>query len=432
MNPRRRRLLLLNIGLAAVLVLVAAGGYFVFLRPSGTADPTGMRTVQVQRGTVESTVTASGSVQPTKSANVDFGTTGTVEKINVGEGDEVDKGDVLARLDDSAQRQALTAARSKLNAAEDSLSEVEDEPDCDSSTTSSSGGGSGGGNGGGQSSCKTDASVSSAQSDVDSAQAGVSQAEADLSATKLKAPMSGTVVAINGTVGSSSVGSGSGSGSSGSGSDSGSGSGSGSGSSSSSSSSGTLDTSSGFVVIADLDTLVVDVSLAESDVGKVKRSQHATVTFPAMSGKSAKGDVRSIDLTGSTSNGVVSYGVRVRLSSVPSGVRVGQTAAISIVTAKKSNVLYLPTVAVHTAGGTSTVQLVRDGKTTTRTVETGIKGDQTTEITSGLKEGDQVVLVTAAQASQAANQNGGGGFVQRGGGGGGGGGNRQPIVVQKP
>lgn len=405
MRRKRRRLVLLNVGLALVLVVVAGGVYLLVFGPDdANSAAAGVRTYRAARATVESTVTATGAVQPGRSANVDFGTSGTVQKIDVAVGDTVAKGDVLARLDGSAQRQAVTAARSRLDAAEQALAELEDEETCDDSASSPAGsngstGANDTGGGNGQSACKTEAQLASAEADVDAARSDLDQAKADRAATKLTAPMAGTVVAVNGTVGSSSSAS-SGSGSSGSGSN-------GSGSDSSTSSTGSLDTDSGFVVIADMHHLVVDVSLAEADVTKVKKGQRVTVTFPALTGGQAKGRVTSIDLAGTTTNNVVTYGVRVNLASVPKGLRLGQTADVSIVTARAAGVLSVPSVAVHTAGGTPTVRVLQNGKVVTKPVQTGIEGTQMTQITSGLKVGDEVVIVTAGQASRAAStQNG--------------------------
>ena len=67
----------------------------------------------------------------------------------------------------------------------------------------------------------------------------------------------------------------------------------------------TASTSSDLVVVANLAALQVSVSVPESDIGSLKVGQAATVTFPAVSGASAKGKITSIDPVPTTSNSVV-------------------------------------------------------------------------------------------------------------------------------
>jgi macrolide-specific efflux system membrane fusion protein len=114
-----------------------------------------------------------------------------------------------------------------------------------------------------------------------------------------------------------------------------------------------------------------------------------------MQGTRASGKVTAIDQTPTTSNNVVQYGVTVSLTDPPSGLRIGATATVQITTASAQNVLYVPTAAVRTAGGRGTVTVMSGGKQVTKIVETGIQGDQGTEIKSGLNEGDQVLVATA-------------------------------------
>jgi hypothetical protein len=74
--------------------------------------------------------------------------------------------------------------------------------------------------------------------------------------------------------------------------------------------------------------------------------------------------------------------------------RVARGTLLASVSAKAANALYVPAAAVRTAGGQSTVTVLQGGRRVDRTVEFGIKGDQGTEIKSGLDAGDQVVLST--------------------------------------
>jgi macrolide-specific efflux system membrane fusion protein len=243
----------------------------------------------------------------------------------------------------------------------------------------------------------------------------------------IKAPFSGTVTAVSGTVGGSSSGSGGGSSGASSGTGS-SGGGSASSGSSATSSSGTSSTSSGsggFIELADLSKLQIQGNFTESDTTKIKAGQAATASFDALTGVTAPGRVTAIGVSPTTSNNVVQYSVTVALGTKPSGVRLGQTATVEVTVARASDVLYVPTAAVRTAGGQSTVTVQQNGSQVVKTVETGVRGDQGTEITSGLNEGDRVVIIVAGSGANGFSGpgiGGGAGRVGRGGAGLGGGG----------
>jgi macrolide-specific efflux system membrane fusion protein len=133
---------------------------------------------------------------------------------------------------------------------------------------------------------------------------------------------------------------------------------------------------------------------------------------------------------------VVTYNAIVSFDSVPAAVKPGMTATVSVITASKDNVIAVPSAAISSSGGESTVTVRVNGKDDVRSVATGLKGDGTTEIASGLNEGDQVVMSVGVVSSnrsggtgtQTRTQTGtvggfgGGGFVGGGGGFGGGGG----------
>ena len=386
----RRRRLLLNGGLALLLVVGVGVAYLSLHDDAGASSPG--RIARVSRGTVVSSVSASGSVASANSRDLAFGTSGTVETIKVKVGDKVKKGEVLATLDDASAQDDLRSARAALSAAE-----------------------------------AGDTSTPSGYSGYVQAKASYDSARRSLDGTELKAPFGGTIVAVNGSVGGSSSGSSASSSSSGSGSSGSSGSGGGTGAEggSSSSSAGGSSSGSGFITIADTGRLQVEGEFTETDVAKVKKGQQASVTFDAMQGTRASGEVTGIDQTSTTTDNVVQYGVTVTLTDPPSGLRIGATATVQVTTASARNVLYVPTAAVRTAGGQSTVTVLSDGEQVARQVRTGVQGDQGTEIKSGLGEGDQVVIVTSGTTGGTGFPTGrfpGGGGV--GGGLGGAGGSR--------
>lgn len=351
----RRRRLLINGALALLLVAGVGVAYLSLHDDAGASSPG--RIVRVSRGNIVSSVSASGSVASANSRDLGFGASGTVDTIKVQVGDKVKKGQLLATLDDASAQDALQSAQAALSAAE-----------------------------------AGDTSTPSGYSSYVQARAARDSAQRSLDGTELKAPFSGTIVAVNGSVGGSSSGSGGSSTSTGSTGSTGAAGGGGGSSSAASSSASSGTTGSGFITIADTAKLDIKGEFTESDIAKVKKGQQASVTFDAMQGTRASGKVTAIDQTSTTTNNVVQYGVTVTLTDPPKGLRIGATATVQVTTASAENVLYVPTAAVRTAGGQSTVMVLSGGKQVPKVVQTGTQGDQGTEIKSGLNEGDQVVI----------------------------------------
>ncbi|WP_433464964.1 efflux RND transporter periplasmic adaptor subunit [Spirillospora sp. CA-128828] len=371
------RTLLVNGALGALLV-AGAGTAYLTLGDGGGDAVASTRPSSVSRGTVVSSVSASGSVESARSRSLSFGASGTVAKIYIKAGQKVAAGDVLARLDQTEAIENVNAAKANLAVAAE----------------------------GDTSSDKGYASYVQAQNSYNSALRAYQ-------GTVLKAPFAGTVTAVNGTVGGSSSGSSSSSTSSSSSSGAGSGAGAGAGGSSSSTSSSS--SGSGFVELADTAHLQIEGDFTEADTTKLKAGQSATISFDALTGKTATGKITAVGLSPTTTDNVVKFPATISLSDVPSGVRLGQTATVEITVAKAENVLYVPSAAVKTAGGQSTVTVVRNGEQIPTTVETGVKGDQGTEIKSGLNEGDQVA-VTSTTGSGTTGTNGRQGLPGGGGG----------------
>ncbi|MEV6239254.1 HlyD family efflux transporter periplasmic adaptor subunit [Lentzea sp. NPDC051838] len=352
---RRRRSLLINGLLVVVLLGAGVAGYLVFFGSSGNAQTTTTRTAAAANRDVSEVVTASGTVQSSFSAAASFGASGTVTEINVKVGDVVTKGQQLARLDPTQAQWQVDIAQGNLNAALEK------------------------GTG-------TNALLTAYRQ----TQVALQQAKDNLAATVLTAPGDGTITSVTGSIGQK-VGSGSTSTGN-------------TGSSSSTSSSTTSTTSSGFVVVTDLKNLVVKANVSESDISKLKADQTATVTVNAMSGTPIQAKVATVDLTPTTSNNVVQYGVSLSLTQPPDGLKPGQSASVEITVAGATNVLAVPAAAVQTVNGASSVAVMENGAETRKTVEIGVRGDQYVEIKSGLTAGEEVVLPQVSTANNNTNR----------------------------
>lgn len=354
------RTTLLNSALGLLLVGGGTWAYFMISGDAAPAEANTTRTVAVAQGTVTATVTADGSIESANLMSADFATGGTVTAIKVKVGAKVAKGAVLATVDATEVKESRQTAQRNLDAARDALDRAEDGGD--------------------------DSSIANAENQVDQAESALAAAQRAVDGTVLKAPMAGTVVAISGAVGGSSGGS----------------SGGGNGSSSSSSS------GSGFVQLADLTKLQVTAGVAEADATRLKVGQSATVTWNALSGATATGKVAAISPTASSGN-TVTYPIEVLLDSIPEGTRLGQTVSLSVTVDEVADAIYVPAAAVRTAGGRTTVTVVKDGVQETRAVEIGLKGDAYTVIVSGVSVGEQVVLATVTSGTGNQQQFPGGG-----------------------
>ncbi len=179
------------------------------------------------------------------------------------------------------------------------------------------------------------------------------------------------------------------------------------------------------------------ISLNEVDAAKIQTAQKATLSFDAIPELTIAGEVAEIDTLGTVSQGVVTYAVKILFDTQDARVKPGMSVSAAIVTAVRQNVLMVANSAVKSQGNThyyvemfnqplpassGNQGTVSATPPTRRTIEIGLSNDTSTEITSGLEEGDQIVVRTIAAATkttatQAPSLIGGGGGRGFGGGG---------------
>jgi macrolide-specific efflux system membrane fusion protein len=391
-----RGLSVLNVALVAIVLAIAVSAYLLFFKSDSQAAGTTRPSTTVSRGDVTASVSSSGTLASPQTASPQFETSGTVTSVLVKVGQVVAKGAAIAKIDPAAAERAVriaeqnqTASADSVTAAEQTLADAQDAVDAAEATPTPTptNGQQTQSQSGGQSPevalTNAKASLARAKADKEQADQNLEGAQADLAATTLKAPIAGTITAINGSVGSVAGGSSGSSGSTGTG-------GTGATGSTGSTSSSTASTG-GFVDISDLKSLQVVAAFPEADAIKIKAGQSATVTLNAEPGTNLTATLASVSPTPTTTNGVVSYSATFSLAKLPAGARIGQTANVSVQTAKATNVLYVPSTAIVTSGTTHTVTMA-DGSGT-RDVQIGVRGDSFTQVTSGLNEGDQIELI---------------------------------------
>ena len=209
--------------------------------------------------------------------------------------------------------------------------------------------------------------VTAAQAAIAAAETGVTAAQAALDDTRLIAPVSGTVGQVPYVVGELAT---------------------------------STATSGGITVIPD-GPLEVVADFAESDAAGIAVGAEATVTFDALAGEQAKGNVIAVDPVATTSSsGLITYSVRVQVIDPPDAVREGMTASVSVLINEVADALIVPQGAITGSGDQASVLLQRpDGTSEATRITIGLQGDGGTEVTGGLQEGDVLVIPSADDLS---------------------------------
>ncbi|MCU7725051.1 efflux RND transporter periplasmic adaptor subunit [Actinoplanes sp. KI2] len=407
------------IWVAAAVVVLALIGYGVVhaLTAGATEKPKAAATVAVDRGAVTTEVATTGTLQPAQTRSLSFAVKGTVESISVRAGSTVGAGQTLAKVDDTDAAKAVDDAQSSLDDAESALTDARDTASKTSSTTAACGTnvaaawpatsataspsattttsptptatatatasptrtatakptatatstrGSGSGNGGGTGSCAGAGGGSgqqgggqqgggdqilSAQQRVIQATTALEEAEEALAGATITAPISGKIISVTGKVGTQ------------------------------------VSAGSAFITLADVYDMQIDADYPEADADRLAVKQSGVVTLADRPGESFKATVVQVDPTGTSDGTMVKYGVVLSFVDAPKDLLVGQSANVKITTGSKADVLRVPSTAVHNVQG-DTGTVLKGGVPTK--VGVGLRGDQYTEITSGLTEGDQV------------------------------------------
>jgi RND family efflux transporter MFP subunit len=326
---------------AVVLILAAVVATWWWTRDSSAAPPT-TTTATASRGVHETTVQASGTIAPSREEELSFTSSGEVTAVPVAAGDRVHKGDVLARIDATTLLAQRDAADSALDAA---VTQQDEDADADASATQ----------------------LAADEAQVTAAKSQLAQAREAVRDATLRSPITGTVSAVEVAVGDQ-VG----------------------GATPPDSASGDSSGSGAAVTVISTDSFEVDATVGSADVDKLKKGLQATITptgatDPVYGTVSEVGAIASADGTG-----VATFPVTVDVTGTPKGLYAGSSAEVSIVVAKVTDVLTVPSQALHTDNGETYVYVVDGGDRTRTTVTTGTTYGMYTEIKSGLTEGQTV------------------------------------------
>jgi multidrug efflux pump subunit AcrA (membrane-fusion protein) len=159
--------------------------------------------------------------------------------------------------------------------------------------------------------------------------------------------------------------------------------------------------------------LYAEISLNELDAAQTKIGASSTVTFDALPGVTIQGRVAQIDTIGTVNQGVVSYNAKVSFNVPNPDVKPGMSVSVSIVTNTEKNQLLVPSSAIKTVDGISTIQIpdsasvssAKLGETVTlihlqsANVEIGDTDNVQTVIRSGLEENQIIIARQIAGAT---------------------------------
>ena len=130
MNKKKSRLskgVRIGIGVAVVAALIAAGVFLVLKSRDAGTDNTANTTAVVSRGMLETYIEGSGVTAAKKREELGLDLKGTVTKVMVEVGDEVDKGDDLIEVNPTETREELEAAQEELTTAQRAVTDAQAE-----------------------------------------------------------------------------------------------------------------------------------------------------------------------------------------------------------------------------------------------------------------------------------------------------------------
>jgi len=386
--------------IAAVLVVGLAIAGYVFFNGERKV-PVRYRTTMVERGSIVSVVTATGSINPVVSVQVGTQVSGMIKSLHADFNSVVKAGDIVATIDSEPFRARRDQAASNLEMAQANVARARTEQaqrrreldrakslvsqqfvsqnDVDVAITNSQG---------------ADAQVNVSMAQVKQAEAALNATELELKYTTIRSPVNGIVVARNVEVGQTVAAS--------------------------------FATPNLFLIALDLTKMQVDTNVSESDIGGINEGKEATFTVDAYPGVPFSGTIRQVRLAPINVQNVVTYNVVVAVDNKDLRLKPGMTANVSIVVAQRDNVLKVPNAALRFVPPKSEQGEPRQAATkpTTRegggqampvtlgaapqrpiwkqedngdlssvAVQTGISDGSSTEIVSeAVAEGDQVIV----------------------------------------
>ena len=395
-KKRRKRMIYGGIGLGIVLLI--AGGLIAATRGGTKIDPSKLQ--KVEKGDLAKSVVATGKVTPITKVEVKSKASGIVKKLLVDYGDRVKKGQLLAQLDKEEIQAEVEQSSAAVQAAEANLkssdadyerakvdAEGPDVPLLKRAYERAVGMAK---EGVVSTSALEDAQknyelalnkqnvskaqvtvlkakIAQAQAQLSRDRANLKQLEEQLSYTDIESPIDGVVLSRNVEMGDAV------------------------------SSILVLGSSATLVMtLGDTSQVYVKGKVDESDIGKVYLGQPARIKVESFKDKTFNGVVTKISPMGVEKDNVTTFEVRASINNPGGELKAEMTANAEIILEEHKNVLQIPEGAIiYDKDKKASVEVpdpsAKDGKKK-MAVNIGISNGAKTELLSGLKEGDQVVL----------------------------------------
>lgn len=389
-NGTKKKTLIKKIIPAALLILIVAGGAYWFM--SSRKTEVQYKTSPVMRGSIVSSISATGKLSAVETVDVGTQISGTVTKVYIDYNSVVKEGDLIAEIDPATLQADVDQTRANLMAAQADLMNANAvlekaqsnfnrtkelaakdliaaaDVDADKSAYN-----------------VAKAQVTAAEAKVAQSRASLSKSEINLGYTKIYSPVDGVVVAKNVDEGQTVAAS--------------------------------YQTPSIAEIARNLAEMQVEVNVDEADIGGVKEGQRATFTVDAFPAQTFTGQVTQVRLSPTTTDNVVTYTVIVRVANDEKILMPGMTANVALLLEERNDVLVVSNSALRFRpvdesaaavmappgpGGGSRNNVAAVRKPTLYTldaknqpvmheVERGITNGQNTEIVSGIDEGAQVI-----------------------------------------
>lgn len=337
---------------------------------AGCSNPqqtTPLETVVIVRDDLVVSIPASGNMEAANKKSVGFRTTGTIQEVQVQKGDVVVKGQLLATLDSRTLEKTIELRQIDCDDAQKayagaviSLAKAENYRDYLDNQAMAS-----------------DINKDDAQYSVDSAEIALERAALQIERARknldiaileqektiITAPFDGVIADISIKEGDL-----------------------------------VLSPTEQALLIIDLDELTMNGIVDEIDISQVTTGQQALIVLDAIPGREITGRVSSISTTGTIRAGVVSYGIVIATEGTDRNIKDGMTASAEIIVERYEDILLVPNRAIRGSLDSPWVEIVTaDGTVEQRQIALGASDGSSTEIISGLKEGDEVVLPASRQ-----------------------------------
>ncbi len=294
--------------IAAALVVVLGVVAVLVHRQAFAKETTEYRFTTVERGSIESTVSATGTLSAVTTVQIGTQVSGQISELLVDFNDTVKKGQLLARIDPTLQEQSVADAAASLERARAQYLQAQREANRSGELLSA-------GLVARSEYESADSSLDVARANVTSAQVALDRAKRNLEYTNIHAPIDGVVVERNVDHGQTVAAS--------------------------------LSAPQLFLIANDLTNMQILASVGESDIAKIREGQKVKFTVQALARQTFEGTVQQVRLQSVTNENVVNYTVVVSVENPEKKLLPGMTARVDFLTESAENVLKVANAALR-------------------------------------------------------------------------------------